>query len=74
MSEYGNISKEELDQARYFLAGIKNQKLIEVAHKHTNDMLRFHDVRRHMNGEVQEFKNIAYSMEPNSESRYGSSR
>ena len=61
VSEYGNFGKEELENARWILNQIKDAKMLRKASEHVNDPLDFHDVRRHLQSEVQEFKDVAYS-------------
>ena len=57
----GNFTKEELDRAKQVLEGIKATKYALNAHKHKMDSFTFHDVRRHLMLEIDEFKDIAYS-------------
>lgn len=57
----GNFTKDELERAKQVLEGIKATKYAINAHKHLHDSFTFHDVRRHFNVEIEEFKSIAYS-------------
>jgi len=57
----GNFTKEEIEKAREFLAGIKATKFAVNAPKHQCDNLEWHDIRRHLLSEVQEFQDIAYA-------------
>lgn len=60
-NEYGNFGKKELENARWILNQIKDAKMLAKAPEHVNDPLNFHDVRRHLQSEVSEFKDVAYT-------------
>jgi len=57
----GNFTKDDLDKAKQVLEGIKATKYALNAHKHKMDSFTFHDVRRHLMLEIDEFKDVAYS-------------